>query len=181
MGMAPNKITFALVHLAPDAKLLDVRSRLQQSLSNVEVLTPTEFANRSRSFWLFGTGAGAGLFAGAVLGLIVGTVIVGQTLYSSTMDNLYEFAVLRAMGSSGAYIHAVIIIQALISAVIGFFIAAAAGLAIMRATANTALPVLMTPGLTVILFLVTVAMCTLSAISAIVKVTRMDPAMLFRS
>jgi len=181
IGMAPDKITFLLVHLAPEAKLFDVRSRLQRVLSNVEVLTPTEFASRSRSFWLFGTGAGAGLFAGAVLGLIVGTVIVGQTLYSSTIDNLYEFAVLRAIGSSSAYIHAVIIIQAVISAVIGFFIAAAVGLAIVQATANTALPVLMTPGLTVILFVVTIAMCTLSAISAIVKVTRIDPAILFQS
>ncbi len=179
MGIAPNKITFALVHLAPGARLLDVRRRLQQSLSHVEVLTPAEFASRSRSFWLFGTGAGAGLFFGALLGLIVGTVIVGQTLYSSTMDNLYEFAVLRAMGSSAAYINTVIIIQALISAAIGFFIAAAVGLAIMGATANTALPVLMTPGLTVILFVITVAMCVLSAVSAIVKVMRMDPAMLF--
>jgi len=89
--------------------------------------------------------------------------------------------VLRAIGSSSAYIHAVIIIQAVISAVIGFFIAAAVGLAIVQATANTALPVLMTPGLTVILFVVTIAMCTLSAISAIVKVTRIDPAILFQS
>jgi len=179
MGMTPNKITYVLVHLVPGATLSDVRSRLQQALSNVEVLTPGEFSSRSRSFWLFGTGAGAGLFFGALLGLIVGTVIVGQTLYSNTMDNLYEFAVLRAMGSSGAYIHTVIIIQALISAVIGFLIAAAVGIAIMAATANTALPVLMTPGLTAILFLITVTMCVLSAISAILKVTRMDPAMLF--
>jgi putative ABC transport system permease protein len=179
MEMAPSKITFVLVHLAPGAALSDVRARLQQALSKVEVLTPAEFASRSRSFWLFGTGAGAGLFFGALLGLIVGTVIVGQTLYSATMDNLYEFAVLRAMGSSAAYINTIIIIQALISAVIGFSIAAAVGLAIMAATADTALPVLMTPGLTVILFVITVGMCVLSAVSAIVKVMRMDPAMLF--
>ncbi len=179
LAMAPSKITFALVHLAPGAELADVRGRLQQTLANVEVLTPAEFAGRSRTFWLFGTGAGAGLFFGALLGLIVGTVIVGQTLYSSTMDNLYEFAVLRAIGSSGAYIHTVIVVQALISAIIGFSIAAVVGLAIMVATANTALPVVVTPGLTVILFLITVAMCVLSAIAAIVKVTRMDPAMLF--
>ena len=45
-----------------------------------------------------GTGAGAALFAGALLGVIVGTVIVAQTLYSSTKDHLSEFATLRAMG-----------------------------------------------------------------------------------
>ena len=88
------------------------------SLADVEVLTPAEFRERSRQFWLFGTGAGAALFAGALLGVIVGTVIVAQTLYSSTKDHLNEFATLRAIGSSRDYIYKVIICQALLSAVI---------------------------------------------------------------
>jgi len=44
-----------------------------------------------RSFWLFRPGAGFALFAGALLGMIVGTVIVAQTLYSSTKDHINEF------------------------------------------------------------------------------------------
>jgi putative ABC transport system permease protein len=179
IGMPSNKDTYVLVRLAPGAKLENVRAKLQQTLSNVEVLTSDEFGARSRSFWLFGTGAGAALFAGALLGMIVGTVIVAQTLYSSTKDHLYEFATLRAIGSSGIYIYTVIIIQALVSAVIGFSIAAAIGVLVVNATASTALPIAMPPGLTVGLFLLTVAMCVLSAISAIVKVMRMDPAMVF--
>ena len=86
---------------------------------DVEVLTPAEFRERSRTFWLFGTGAGAALFAGAVLGVIVGTVVVAQTLYASTKEHLNEFATLRAIGSSRHYIYRVIIWQAVLSAVIG--------------------------------------------------------------
>ncbi len=179
IGMPANKDTYVLVRLAPGADLEKVRTRLQQTLSKVEVLTSKEFGARSRSFWLFGTGAGAALFAGALLGLIVGTVIVAQTLYSSTKDHLYEFATMRAIGSSGLYIYTVIIIQALVSAVIGFAIAAAIGVMVVNATADTALPIAMPPSLTLALFLITVAMCVLSAISAIVKVMRMDPAMVF--
>jgi len=179
IGIAPNKATYLLVQVAPGTNVEDVRSRLRQTLVKAEVLTPAEFTSRSRSFWLFGTGAGAALFAGALLGMIVGTVIVAQTLYSSTKDNLYEFATLRAIGSSGRYIYTVIIIQALLSAIVGFCVAAAIGLLIVRMTAESALPVFMTPDLTLILFLLTVAMCILSAISAIVKVMRSDPAMVF--
>jgi putative ABC transport system permease protein len=149
------------------------------SLSEVEVLTPAEFRDRSRSFWLFGTGAGAALFAGAVLGLIVGTVIVAQTLYSSTKEHLNEFATLRAIGSSAWYIHKVIICQALLSAAIGFGIAACISLAIVKATAETALPIVITPELTLGLFLLTVAMCVISAIAAIVQVTLIDPVTVF--
>ena len=179
IGMPPNKDTYVLVHLTPGANLGKVRAKLQQTLSNVDVLTSGEFGDRSRSFWLFGTGAGAALFAGALLGMIVGTVIVAQTLYSSTKDHLYEFATLRAVGSSSLYIYTVIIIQALVSAVIGFSIAAAIGVLVVHATADSALPIAMPLGLTVILFLLTVAMCVISAVSAILKVMRMDPAMVF--
>jgi len=178
-GLSPNKATYFLVRVAPGANVEGVRDRLRTNLSDVEVLTTAEFRERSRSFWLFDTGAGAALFAGALLGMIVGTVIVAQTLYSSTKDHLNEFATLRAIGSSGIYIHKVIICQALINAVVGFCLAAAIGLIVVQATAGSALPIVMTPGLTVVLFALTVAMCVISAIAAIVQVTRIDPAMVF--
>jgi putative ABC transport system permease protein len=178
-GLSPNKATYFLVRVAPGANVDGVRDRLRANLSDVEVLTTAEFRERSRSFWLFDTGAGAALFAGALLGMIVGTVIVAQTLYSSTKDHLNEFATLRAIGSSGIYIHKVIICQALISAVIGFCLAAGIGLIVVQATSDSALPIVMTPGLSVALFALTVAMCVISAIAAIVQVTRIDPAMVF--
>src|SRR3984893_1998865 len=146
VGIPPNKATYFLVRLAPNADVESVRSRLREILSEAEVLTPGEFRSRSRSFWLFGTGAGAALFAGALLGMIVGTVIVAQTLYSSTKDHINEFATLRAIGSSGTYIHKVIVFQALLSAVIGFGIASGVGFLIVKETADTALPITMTPG-----------------------------------
>jgi putative ABC transport system permease protein len=179
IGMSSNLATYFLVNVAAGANIDAVRGRLRQTLSNVEILTPNEFRSRSRSFWLFGTGAGAALFAGALLGLIVGTVIVAQTLYTSTKDHLTEFATLRAIGCSGTYIRAVIVIQALVSAVIGFGIAAGVGVLIVKATAETALPVLIPPALTWSLLVLTILMCVLSAISAIVQVARMDPALAF--
>jgi len=178
-GTPSTKVTYLLVHLDPHADLERVRSQLQSVLSEAEVLTAAEFSDRSRSFWLFGTGAGAALYAGALLAMVVGSVVVAQTLYSSTKEHLYEFATLRAIGSSGAYLHTVIITQALLSAVVGFGIAFVIGVFIVSLTADSALPVLMTPALTVILFILTVVMCVISALSSILKVMRMDPAMVF--
>jgi putative ABC transport system permease protein len=178
-GTAPNKASYFLVRVAPGAKVTEVRDRLRAQLPDVDVLSTNEFRDRSADFWLFGTGAGAALFAGALLGLIVGTVIVAQTLYSSTKDHINEFATLRAIGSSSQYIHKVIIVQALLSAVIGFSIAALIGWIVVRVTADTALPVVITPMMTAALLLLTVLMCVLSAVGAIVKVMRIDPAMVF--
>jgi putative ABC transport system permease protein len=168
------------VHVENRQDVDRVRNALLARLNNVEVLTPAEFSDRSRVFWLFGTGAGAALFAGALLGAIVGTVIVAQTLYSSTKDHLGEFVTLRAIGSSSLYIYKVIGTQALLSAVIGFTLAACIALIVVLATAETALPILMTPAMTLGLFLITVLMCMVSAVAAIVQVTRIEPASAFR-
>lgn len=178
-GVPSGKATYVLVRLNPDTDRAAVRRQLLSNISDVEVLTTAEFRERSRSFWLFSTGAGAALFAGALLGVIVGTVIVAQTLYSSTKEHLNEFATLRAIGSSRRYIYKVIVCQALLSAVIGFSLAALIGEIIVALTAATALPIVITPGLMVGLFLLTVVMCVGSAIAAIVQVTRIDPAIVF--
>ena len=178
-GVPSGKATFLIIRLSADADRDRVRRQLMSDIADVEVLTPAEFRDRSRTFWLFGTGAGAALFAGALLGVIVGTVVVAQTLYASTKEHLNEFATLRAMGSSRRYIYKVIIWQALLSAVIGFAIAALVGDAVVRLTAETALPIVITPGLIAGLFLLTVVMCIGSSIAAIVQVTRIEPAMVF--
>jgi putative ABC transport system permease protein len=152
-----------------------VRQEISKIAGDADILSTEEFKARSRDFWLFGTGAGAALFAGALLGVVVGTVIVAQTLYSSTKDHIGEFATLRAIGWSKSYIYNVIRYQAWISAAIGFLIGSAIGAAVYRLTASSALPIVITPGLLAGLFILTVAMCTLSATVAILRVIRLDP------
>jgi putative ABC transport system permease protein len=179
LGVPASKANYYIVRISQDADAAAVRRRLAVSLSDAEVLTPEEFRHRSRAFWLFDTGAGAALLGSAILGIIVGTIIVAQTLYSSTKDHLKEFATLRAIGSSCRYILMVILVQALLSAVVGFTIAASIGLALVAATTDAALPIVMTPMLTAGLFVLTLIMCAIAAISAIRVVTRIDPAVVF--
>jgi putative ABC transport system permease protein len=179
LGVPPNRANYYIVRIAPNANAAVVRGQLAAGMSDSEVLTSEEFRHRTRVFWLFDTGAGAALLGSAILGIIVGTIIVAQTLYSSTKDHLKEFATLRAIGSSRMYILKVILAQALISAVVGFSIAAAIDLALVKMTSDAALPIVMTPELTVGLFGLTVMMCAIAAIAAIRVVTRIDPVLVF--
>jgi putative ABC transport system permease protein len=179
LGVPPNEANYFILRIAPNVDAATVRSQLAARLSDAEVLTSEQFRHRTRQFWLFDTGAGAALLGSAILGIIVGTIIVAQTLYSSTKDHLKEFATLRAIGSSCGYILKVILGQALLSAVIGFSIAASIDLALVKMTADAALPIVMTPGLTLGLFALTVTMCVIAAISAIRVVMRIDPVLVF--
>ena len=174
-----NQASYTLVRLAPGADFKTVRADLSERLQDREVLTQAEFRKRSVDYWLFQTGAGAALIAGAALGMIVGVVIVAQTLYASTKDHLNEFATLRALGASAGYIHKVILIQALMSAVLGYSVGMILSLLVIWASKDTTLLIVMTPGLAVLLFALTIGMCVIAAISAIFKVTRIDPAGVF--
>lgn len=179
LGAPSENASFLLVKVAPGFTTEQVRSALSARLTGVEVLTKAEFRDRSLNQWLFSTGAGVALIGGALLGLLVGTVIVAQTLYSSTKDHLTEFATLRALGSSSVYIHKVILVQAGLSAVVGYVLGMAIAMIVTLFSEQTALPIIMTPGLAAFLFGITLFMCAVSAVSAIVKVTKLDPAMVF--
>ena len=179
VGAPQDGFTYLLVKLAPGADEARVRTALQARLPDQEILTKAEFRDRTLKQWLFSTGAGVALIGGALLGLLVGTVIVAQTLYSSTKDHLSEFATLRALGSTAGYIHRVILTQAAFSAILGYVLGMAIALIITSFSEATALPLEMTPWLAAGLFLITIGMCAVSAISAILKVTKIDPAMVF--
>lgn len=176
LGVASDRATFYLVQVDPDADRASVRAALEARLdTSAEVITKAEFIDRSLRQWLFRTGAGLALIAGALLGFLVGTVIVGQTLYSSTKDHLNQFATLRALGSSSGYIYRVILAQAAMSALIGYVLGMIIALSILYLSRDTPLPLVMTPGLALTLFGLTLFMSGMSAISAIIKVTRIDP------
>jgi putative ABC transport system permease protein len=174
-----DRATFLLVQLEPGANSETVRQDLRARLEGTEVLTKNEFRDRSLVNWLFKTGAGVALIGGALLGVLVGTVIVAQTLYSSTKDHINEFATLRALGSSSGYIHKVILAQAGLSAVLGYLLGMLISLGVLYLSRNSPLPLVMTPGLAIGLFALTLGMCAISAVSAIIKVTKIDPATVF--
>src|SRR5947209_8895187 len=60
--------------------------------------TSAEFSRRSEMHWLTKTKAGAAMGVLSVLGLLVGAVVTGFTLYAATAASIREYAVLRALG-----------------------------------------------------------------------------------
>ena len=179
LDAASDQASYTLIKLAPGASSDEVRAALMARLPDVEVLSHREFRKKSLDYWLFQTGAGSALIAGMILGLIVGIVIVAQTLYASTKDHLNEFATLRALGASAGYIHQVILIQAMISAAVGYLLGMTLSLGVVWAAEDSMMVVVMTRELAAALFVITIMMCAIAAMSAIVKVTRIDPAGVF--
>ena len=111
---------------------------------------------------------------------VVGVVVVAQTIYASTMDHLREFGTLKAMGASNGYLYGVILRQAVISAGIGYTLGISISLAVATASQQTTTAILLPGWILGALFVLTLAMCILASVVSINKVTRLDPAMIFK-
>ena len=175
-GVPEDKSTFFLVKTAPQADLARIQKEIGARLPDLEVLTSAEFRHRSISHWLFRTGAGIALILGTILGVVVGVVIEAQTLYSATLDHIKEFAVLRMLGSSTSYIYRILLAQAALISLAGFALGTLCVVLVERWSQQTALPMVVPPLLCIAMLVVSLAIGAFSAITAVVKVLRIDPA-----
>jgi putative ABC transport system permease protein len=107
---------FVRVSLGVDPTV--VRDRLRQRFEDLDIWTADEFSIRSRIYWLIQTGAGAALSLAAILGFAIGLVIVAQTMYALTAENIEEYATLRAFGASNSDVRSIVMTQSLICGVI---------------------------------------------------------------
>jgi putative ABC transport system permease protein len=174
------KTYFIIVKAAPGANLDELQRALGQNVRDVDVLTTAKFSNMTRIYWMFTTGAGVAVLIAALLGLVVGVVVVAQTIYATTMDHIREFGTLKAMGAPNSYIYKVIMTQAGISAVVGYSLAMIVSIFIVRASQSGGAAILMPWQMAIGIFFLTVLMCVGAAFVSINKVTKLDPAMVFK-
>ena len=174
-GLGSDAVTYVLVKVAPGVSALDVKARID-ALPHLAAYTTAEMSKRTRTYWSSRTGVGAGFFTTAVLGVIVGFVVVGQILYSGTLQYLREYGTLKAMGARNSAVVRVILLQALISATLGFVVGGGLAVAMRGVMVKANLSVALFPSLYGATFVITIAMCSVAALLSIVKVLRLDPA-----
>jgi putative ABC transport system permease protein len=178
-GLGPDAVTYVLVKVAPGTSIDQVQHEIN-ALPHLAAYKTSEMSARTRAYWSSRTGVGAGFFTTAVLGVIVGFVVVGQILYSGTLQYLREYGTLKAMGARNSMVVRVILSQAMISAALGFVVGGVLAVGMRAAMASANLTVALFPSLYAATLVVTIAMCSLASLLSIVKVFRLDPASVFK-
>ncbi|GAB7024002.1 ABC transporter permease [Salidesulfovibrio brasiliensis] len=175
-----REFTYVLVRgedgVAPEA----LRDMLLKNVDNVDAYTTRDFSQKTRDYWMFNTGAGTSILMAAFLGLVVGTVIVAQTLYATTLDHLPEFATLKAMGAPNSYICKILIAQAALSAVLGYGFGMSISYLAVSISSFAAMAIIVPPQVAVMMFFLTLIMCVTSSLISIRKVMTLDPALVFK-
>lgn len=178
--LTEDQAIFLAVRAKPGADPEVVKAGIRKVVPGVDVYTNVEMRDKTRNYWVFSTGAGVTTLMGAVLGLLVGTVVVAQTIYAATVDHLREYGTLKAMGATNFYLYRVIIQQALLSAVLGYAIAITIAHFVVNAAAAGEALILMPAWMALGVLGLSIVMCVSASILSIRKATSIDPAMVFR-
>jgi putative ABC transport system permease protein len=177
----PGDATVFLIVRVEPGRVLSVKRKLQARLPEVDVWTRAEFSRRAKMFWVQKTGAGGAILLAALLGFLVGLVIVSQNIYATTMENIEEFATLKAIGARRWYIQKVVLTQALACGGVGSVIGLAALLPLLGPI-RRAISWIYTPWwLPVWMIGLGLVMCVLASIASIRKALDVEPGRVFRA
>ena len=176
-----NRTHYILVKLAPGADPQAVAREIRRIAPYNDVHTRQEWASRSRAYWVVSTGLGMNMGITVFLGVLVGIVVVAQTLYTSAVEHVKEFGTVKAIGGSNWDIYRILGEQALIAAVVGFALGGLISMAMRPLMAKLFLNVLVSPGFAFTVFVGTLLMCLGAAMLSFRRVATIDPALVFRA
>jgi putative ABC transport system permease protein len=176
-----NDIELGLIRLRPGTDPVAARDRLRAALpGDVLVLTKADFVARERAYWSGATPIGYIFAFGAIMGLVVGAIIVYQILFADVSEHIREYGTLRAIGYRNRFVSGIVMQQAVILAVLGYVPGALLAHFLYGAAAGaTRLPLHLTLERGVTVFLLTLGMCLLSGFLALRRVRKLDPAEVF--
>jgi putative ABC transport system permease protein len=177
----PDSVNLGLITLAPGADKDKVAAELRQKLGNdVQLFDRAELTAQESAYWTLRTSVGLIFGSGLVVSLIVGLMVLYQTLATQIARHLPEFATLKAIGYRDASLAAVVTIEAMIIVFAAFIPAAFAAMAVYALIrAQTLLPLTFGATNLALVLAAVVIMSVGSAVLSLSALRRADPAEIF--
>ncbi len=172
--------SYFLVQTQEGADPATICQRIRERVPDLEAYTRQEYAATSVGYWLKRTGLGISFGAATSLGLIVGLIIVAQTLYASVLDRLADFGALKAIGAQDKQVRALILRQALSLAAIGSMLGLGCVLVIQRFFSTPRAPIAIPWYVSFGSCLVVTAVCLVASMLPYWRVRSIDPAMVLQ-
>ena len=176
----PEDYSFVMIQLAPAADQDQIIQRLTDANSDVAVSDPQEF-KRSTIAALIAAGVGM-IFVVVAVGVMVGMLIITLTVYTATLEQLRNFAILKSLGATQWQVLRIVLEQAITQTAVSFGIGLAASLgvdafveALSGINGQLPLPVIIgSLGMMIVLAI-------LASLISIRKAVAVDPVMVFRA
>lgn len=176
--LGTDAIHYVLVKLDHAADRGQVLKSLQ-GIEYCEAYTKEQFSKKAQDYWLNSTGAGPALAMAALMGLIVGVVVAGQVLYTSTIEHIKEYGTLKAMGASNLQVTAAIVAQAVVGALPAHIIAGGLAL-IAQGLIGGIIRLSLDLNTYCVMGFFTVGVCVVASMLSVAKVMSLEPAEVFK-
>lgn len=174
--------TYLVATLRDPARAADIAAALNRQHGGGlhQAWTADAFARQSTLFWLFDTGAGAGVLFLAGVVVLVGAAITSQTLVAAVFASIREYATLNALGVGLHALRWVVLEQAFWVGAVGLVIAAVLGGALIGVARLRDVPVVFDASIWLICGGVVMVLALVSGLIALRGLSRADPAELLR-
>lgn len=180
---APQQRKMLTFILAAPQPGVSVEEACRRITAETGLLALSEEQFRWSTIWWYVKNTGIPFAVGSIviIGALVGMIIAAQTFYAFVLENLRNFAALKAMGASNARVTGMLILQALTTGFIGYGLGAGIASLVLRFFVRLGKIGVYTPWqLPVGVFVVVMAISAFSALMGIVRVARTEPAIVFR-
>jgi putative ABC transport system permease protein len=172
-------LSFVLVKASAGQDPLKLCDQITRQ-TGLAAFTRDAFVKKTYDYFMKNTGIPINFGISVVLGFIVGTAIAGQTFYSFTLDNIKHFGALKAMGAGNLLLLRMILLQAFLTGIIGYGLGVGLATTFGALTKKTELAFKLPGGLLGFTALAILLICMMSATLSIVKVMKLEPAIVFK-
>ena len=172
-------LSFVLVKSKPGVDPEKLCEKIR-TLTGYAAYTTWGFQKLTMLYYAKYTGIVVNFGVAILLGFIIGVAISGQTFFNFTHDNLPYFGTFKAMGASNALLVKMIIFQALTVSMIGWGIGIGAAAIFGYVMKGTELSFSLPWWLYLLSCFSLLFICFVAALFSVIKVVRVDPAIVFR-
>lgn len=178
--ISPDKVSAILVDLEPNADTLAIRDCINASIFGVRAWKTEDLSASTVSFILSTSGIAISTGTLIVFAIISGLIIIGLTLYSATIDRIRDYATLKAIGSTNGFITRLILLQCVILALVGYVFSTILLQGFKFGISQGGVLFEFTPTIRIGFFVITVIISVFGAVFAIRRITKLEPATVFR-
>ena len=172
-------LSFVLIKAKTGQDLNELTRRIRTT-TGLAAYTSAEFKDLTYKYFMKNTGIPINFGISVTLGFIVGAAIAGQTFYNFTLDNLRQFGVLKAMGASNWVLLRMILLQAGLVGSIGYGMGVGLTALFGYSMRETILAFRFPWQLLVFSGAGVGLICMFAAFISILKVIRLEPAVVFK-
>jgi putative ABC transport system permease protein len=172
-------LSFVLVKANPGVDLTTLSNRITEQ-TGLAAFTNWDFSWKTIMYFMKYTGIPINFGIAVILGFLVGTAIAGQTFYNFTLDNLKQFGALKAMGASNWRLLRMIMLQALQVGLIGYGLGVGAASSFGLLSGNSELAFRLLSQTLIVTGVAITLITIIAALFSILKVMRLEPAIVFK-